>query len=279
MSRSLRSSLATILLAAPVLVAGCNDSTSPRDHSPPAAPRGFHSITGDGEVLLRWLGNTEFDVAGYHVYQSSCASGPGCPYDRIGSTTGTEFTVGGLTNGVTRYFAVAAFDRAGNESPLSYEDVFDTPRPEGFDLGLDNYAVEPATSGYDFSAYAVRPFDDARTDLYFGSRDGVHLMIAPFTDTEIQDAGYASSLDAVDFAPTAGWSPSGTAELVVGHCYVVLTHDGLDEHYAKFRVTSLSPDRVVVDWAYQVDPGNRELKARPLRPSVPRVRRAGPWGA
>jgi hypothetical protein len=50
----------------------------------------------------------------------------------------------------------------------------------------------------------------------------------------------------------------------VGHCYVVWTRD---DHYAKFRVTDIQPaaggvpDRVVFDWAYQVDPGNRELRA------------------
>ena len=120
----------------------------------------------------------------------------------------------------------------------------------------------------------MRPFDDNRTDIYFGSRNGVFLMFAPFTDTQIQDAGYASSLDAVDFAPSAGWAPSGTTELVVDHCYVVWTQD---DHYAKFRVTSLTSTRVVVDWAYQVDTGNRELEAHRAPAEGSRVRRPSPW--
>jgi hypothetical protein len=100
------------------------------------------------------------------------------------------------------------------------------------------------------------------------------MMFTPFQDTEIQDAGWAQSLDAVDFAPSAGWSPSGSVELVAGHCYVVWTHD---DHYAKFRVTTVGPHRVQLDWAYQIDPGNRELGAKRVRPDGMRIRRTPRW--
>ena len=259
-------------LLAVLAAAGCNDHNNPsavRDVTPPAGPRGVYSVTGDTEVQLNWLANTEPDVAGYRIYESPCASGPGCPYDRIGTTGATSFVVSQLTNGVTRYYAVAAFDQAGNESELSFNTVFDTPRPEGFGLSLTNYLVDPAHAGYDFSAYAVRAFDATRTDIYFGVQDTTRMVFALFTDTDIQDAGYASSLDAVDFAPTAGWSPAGKVEAVIGHCYVVRIVD----HYAKFRVTAVSGTQVTVDWAYQIDPGNRELKARREPSNDRRVRR------
>jgi hypothetical protein len=263
-------------LAGALLLTGCNDTTSPRDLRSPAAPRGVASVTGDHEVFLTWLENTEADLVGYHVYEGSCARGVDCPYERVGSTTGSEFIVRGLVNGSTRFFAVSAYDRSGNESPLSYQDVFDTPRPEGFGLRLDNYLESPAISGYDFSAYSVVAFDHAEADVYFGSQNGMNLMITPFQDTDIQDAGFAASLDAVDFAPSGGWAPSGSVELVVGHCYVVHTHD---DHYAKFRVTSMDAHRVSIDWAYQVDPGNRELRAQPVKRAGPRVRRTPVWGS
>ena len=38
-----------------LLIAGCDDTSSPRDTTPPAAPRGFYSVTGDGSVTLHWL--------------------------------------------------------------------------------------------------------------------------------------------------------------------------------------------------------------------------------
>ena len=100
--------------------------------------------------------------------------------------------------------------------------------------------------------------------------------LAPFTDTDLQDAGFGVNLDAVDFAPTVGWSPSGAVELIPGHCYVVRAPG---RHYAKFRVTQLTSGSVVLDWAYQLDPGNRELGARPVRSDAARVRRPLPWSS
>ena len=260
--------IAVYLLIAIVGVGGCrNDTTAPRDLTPPAAPRGLYSVTGDHAVFLSWLGNTEPDVAGYRIYESPCASGPTCPYDRIGSSNGTSFTVAGLTNGVTRYYAVAAYDYAGNESDLTYQTIFDTPRPEGFGAQVSSYLSSPAIAGWDFSAARVRPWGDLATDMFYGYNGSTLQMFVPDFQTDIQDAGYATSLDALDFAPNAGWSPTGSVELIAGHCYVVWTRD---DHYAKFRVTSLlappsGPPVVEFDWAYQVATGNRELRARPAR--------------
>lgn len=253
-----------LLLASSLAVAGCRDSSSPRDTTPPAAPRGLVSVTGDHAAYLSWLENTERDVAGYRIYAGPCADGPSCPYDLVGTTAGTAFTVAALANGETRYFAVAAFDHSGNESDLSYETVFDTPRPEGFNQGLLNFEQSDAGSGWDFSDEITRRWDNPETDMFFGhnATSGSYRMFVPDFSTDIQDAGYATSLDAVDFAPSSGWAPSGSVELVEGHCYVVWTRTN---HYAKFRVKSLSPSQVVFDWAYQVDQGNRELAARPVR--------------
>lgn len=258
---------ALVLVA--IVVAGCNDDRVVSPTAPPAAPRGLHSVTGDGAVTLAWLANTEGDVQGYRIYESGCSGGPQCPYDRTGATSATSFVVTGLANGTTHYFAVSAVDAGGRESALSYEDVFDTPRPAGTGLTLSNYLADSLHAGYDFSAFTVRSYSSLLTDIYFGAGGGQYLMFAPFTDTQIQDAGYATTLDAVDFAPNAGWSPTGTVELIPGHCYVVWTGD---DHYAKFRVTSVAAAQVVVDWAYQTDPGNPELKARPEggRARVPR---------
>lgn len=268
----MRRVLSLLVLPLALVLGGCeDDSVSPRDITPPAAPRGFHSVTGDHSVWLDWLANTEHDVVGYRVYIADCASGGGCPYRLLGTTYGSSYTVTGLANGVTRYYAVSAFDAAGNESELADvdEDVFDTPRPAG-SLALQSLQSNSARSGWDLSAYAVVPASDPLVDLIF-SDDGVtYEMYAPFTDTDIQDAGYATTLDAVDFAPAAGWSPTGTAELVLGHCYVVWTRDS---NYAKFRVTSLSAGRVGLDWAYQTDAGNPELKATRPPTDGERVRR------
>lgn len=250
----------TLLLAVLVL-AGCDETTAPRDVTPPAAPRALYSTSGNGAATLRWIENTESDLAGYRVYQAPCESGQNCPYDRVGVTTATTFTVTGLSNGVTRWFAVSAVDRSGNESPLSPANVFDTPRPAGSGT-LNNFVQGTAGAGWDFSAATPRASNDLTTDIIYGYNGSIFQMFTPDLGTNIQDAGYATSLDAVDFAPNTGWSPTGTAELIPGHCYIVWTRD---DHYAKFRVTGLSPNLMSFDWAYQTAPGNPELRARPAR--------------
>ena len=247
------------LVAIAALAAGCDDDhVSPRDVTPPAAPRGLYSVTGNQQVTLRWLANTEGDVSGYRIYEASCADGPSCPYNRVGTTTATTFVVNGLANGDTRYFAVAAVDNSGNESDLSYENVFDTPRPSGSGATLANFVNGTAGAGWDFSAAITRASNDPATDMFFGYNGSVYQMFVPDLQTDIQDMGFASTLDAIDYAPAAGWSPTGTVEVIPGHCYVVWTRDN---HFAKFRVSSLSPSAVVFDWAYQTDPGNGELRA------------------
>jgi hypothetical protein len=270
----------SILILGALLAAGCRDDRVVSPRTRPAPPQGLHSVTGDHEVFLSWLPNTEHNIAGYNVYVGDCAGGQACPYDPIGSTSGvksTSFVVQGIANGVTKYYAVSAVTFDGVESELSLDVIFDTPRPEGTGLVLTSYQSDSVHAGYDFSDYAVRSYTSLFTDIFYGSSGGQSLMIAPFADTEIQDAGYASSLDAVDFAPPGGWSPTGTVELITGHCYVVWTGAGtLDDHFAKFRVTSLTSTRVVLDWAYQIDPGNGELRSRPEQ-TAPRVRRPAAW--
>ena len=271
------------LMALGILLGGCSEKTT-APSIPPAAPRGLFSITGDNEVTLIWLANTEADVVGYRIYQSPCGE-PDCPYTRVAALPApagaeyVEYVVTGLANGETRFFAVAAVNRANAEGDLTYANVFDTPRPAGTGLVLDNYLADGTNIGYDFSAFARTSIIDPPADIFFGyyvdTTGFIHQQIfVPDYSTDIQDAGYVSSLDAVDFAPESGWSPSGTVEAVAGHAYVVWTRDN---HYAKFRVTAVGPTQVMLDWAYQIDPGNRELKAGPAAGEGASQRRPIVW--
>ena len=72
--------------------------------------------------------------------------------------------------------------------------------------------------------------------------------------------GYTGSLDELGIAPPAGWSPTKDVLLIAGHTYIVKTWD---DHYAKIRVLALSPAKMEFDWAYQLQEGNRYLKAGP----------------
>ena len=233
--------------------AGCHSQdTVVSPDPPPFRVDGVRSVTGDGVVTVSWRPNQESDIDYYKVYRNFAPTGT---FTLVGTTPDTHFDDHNVVNGTTYYYAVAAVDRAGQESPeLSYENVFDTPRPEGVNVDLSNDNVDSTASGWDFSAYAVRASGDTRTDFYYGAANGHYLVYVP-TDTRIQDAGYVALRD-VDFGPPSGWSTDGVVEAIPGHSYVVLTRDN---HYAKFEVVSRSTSLMNMDWAYQIDPDNPEL--------------------
>jgi hypothetical protein len=263
-----------ILLAwGTAFIAGCDDNNDHyiihEDNTPPAVPRGLYSVTGDQAVYLYWYPNTEVDFDFYAVYRSTVdLSGP---YSEIGTTTDPEFVDYNVSNGMTYYYAVPAVDDALNESDLSYEDVFDTPRPEGTGVRVYDYNTRPEVSAFDFSTHHVVDGDNPDGDVWFDiatvtSAYGYELtsffINAGNNGTDIQDYGYTGSLDAVDWSPTTGWSEIGWLELIPGHSYIIWT---ADNHFAKIRVTDIdfSSGSLRFDWAYQVDEGNPELKVIP----------------
>jgi hypothetical protein len=234
-------------------VVGCDsDDEVLVPDAPPFVVEGVRSITGDGEVTITWRHNQETDIDHYKVYSNDEPTGT---FTLIGTATDNVFVDDDVVNGETYFYAVAAVDLAGQESPeLSFENAFDTPRPEGFNVTWTDANTADATSGWDFSAETRHPSADPATDVYYAFETGHYLIFVP-TDTRIQDAGYVELRD-VDYAPPAGWSDDGVVEAIIGHSYILLTRDN---HYAKFEVRSRSAGGIVVDWAYQVDPDNPEL--------------------
>ena len=235
-------------------VVGCDDNndTVVVPDPPPFVVEGVRSITGDGEVTITWRFNQETDIDHYKVYRNDQPTGT---FSLIGTTADNEFIDNDVVNGNTYFYAVAAVDGSGQESPeLSFENAFDTPRPEGFNVTLTDANTGDATSGWDFSAETRRASLNAATDVYYAFETGHYLIFVP-TDTQIQDAGYVALVD-VDYGPPAGWSSDGVVEAIPGHSYILLTRDN---HYAKFEVNSRSATDIVIDWAYQIDPDNPEL--------------------
>jgi len=245
-----------LALSIALLALGCHeDKVVNNIDAPPHTVDGVYSVTGDGRVTVYWRANQENDIDYYKVYRNNAPTGS---FTLVGSSSTTSFVDTSVTNGNTYYYAVAAVDLAGQESPqLSIENVFDTPSPEGTGVTLTNSATTDATSGWDFSAQVRRPSADPLTDMYYNSSGGSDLVYVP-SDTKIQDAGFVALRD-VDFAPPSGWSTDGIVEAIVGHSYILLTRDN---HYAKFEVKSHSGTSMVLDWAYQIDPNNPELTRR-----------------
>lgn len=245
------------------LVAGCSndDPVVAADNNPPFPPDGVFSITGDKVVSIYWNANRESDLDGYRVYRGNVdLSGPYYPLADV-SPDQTYYDDFDVNNGETWFYAVTAFDKRGNESDLSAEDVFDTPRPEGFNLVLVELGQDPLHSGYDFSSLSNLAQDAASnsTDIYFEDQGGVYYVVCANPGVDIQDYGLID-LIGVDWAPDTGWAPSKKAEAILGHSYIVQILNGQGGfNVAKFEVRNVSNTSLRLDWAYQAVVNNPEL--------------------
>lgn len=243
------------ILAALFLFNACDINDSYFDYTAPAKPRNIEVINGDNRVDLYWDNNRESDLAGYNVYYAYSYNGK---YTLIGSTRSNYFIDDGANNGQTLYYAVTAYDYNGNESDLSADVIYATPRPEGFNQAIFDYRRFPDNSGYSFSNYRVVPFDHNNADFFFENYQGTFYLDV-YDDTDIRDMGLTNDIYDIPFAPTSGWSTTKDEIAKVGHTYVIWTWNN---HYAKIRVKSITGDRIVFDWAYQLLEGNRELKLK-----------------
>jgi hypothetical protein len=253
-----------------VLLAGCCDECDRpierivvADNLPPMAPDGVYSVTGDGQVTLYWNPNREPDLAGYDIYWNDEATGY---YEFMATVPPYEnwYVDTDVVNGEMYYYAVLAFDDEGLESELSYETVFDTPRPEGENLILFDYLLGQSgdLSGYDFSSLSgtAQVRVDPTTDVYFGAPNGVPTLFAARAGVDLQDYGYIDLVD-VDWAPTGGWSLIDQVEMIQGHSYIVRITDQATGvfHMAKVYVRSISSESITLDWAYQIADKSLEL--------------------
>jgi hypothetical protein len=239
------------------------------DTTPPAPPAGIQVINGDNRVDLSWIKNRESDLAGYNIYYSTSYDGK---YYLLGSSTTNSYIDDGASNGVLNYYAITAYDESGNESDLSKDVAYATPRPEGFNQAIFDYRKFPGTSGYSFSTYSVVAFDSSLTDFFFENYNG-KCYLDVYTDTDILDAGPTNDINDIAFAPASGWSPTKDTTAIVGHTYIIWTWDN---HYAKIRINNITvtKERIVFDWAYQLVPGDIQLK--PSADRMHKVKRGTP---
>jgi hypothetical protein len=265
-----RTILISLIALSAMFCGGCDndDDVIVMDFAP-AAPQGVFSITGDHAVYLFWNGPYENDIGSYIIWRSL---EPTTNYREIGTRDAAansnldlliyDYVDETAINGVTYYYAVSSVDKAGQVSELSAENVFDTPRPEGW-VELFEFHVEPTLAGYNFSAQAVVSYTSEVADVFIDSVNSVFYINAGDLQTDLQDMGYTEDFDDIGWAPVDGWSANGWMELVEGHTYVIWTRDN---HFAKIRVMSINSNSVTFEWAYQTDEANPELK--PVVPTL-----------
>jgi hypothetical protein len=278
--------LVTASIAAAGVLTGCDEDDCPTNvgyQGPPPVPAGVYTVTGDRMVQVYWTPIRGADVETYGVYRSRTADGLYEPIAEVVASGDPYYVDAGLTNGTTYYYAVDA-DYGYGRSELSFETVADTPRPAGTGLVVYEYLADPLRSGIDLSRGAggvgsdiVQEYDDPFADGYVILLDGLFRMVptevvldGSVYENDIQDFGYTDDLDEINYAPVEGWSddPVGV-ELILGHTYIVWTWD---DHFAKFRVTEIGDDFVLLDWAYQVS--EDEWERRQLAPRFAGASRA-----
>jgi hypothetical protein len=251
-----------------------------------ARPAALGSISLNGAIHLEWTDNayTSDPAAfgfyrvystGYDIDSSLC----GTQWALEGTTVSASFLSGNLTNGVPRCFAVSAVSIEGYESiwsPLRY----DTPRPDGRNVLLTALDADATKAAFRFwldgngnrlvntgELGVVLNGANAAADFQV-LRNAGGLFLQPVrTGTTVQAYGAlaVSDLTAIDIAPATGYSRTA-AQAVPGFGYVfqmAAEPDGF-YRYGALRVTAVGSDYVIVDWAYQTDPGNPEL-VRALR--------------
>jgi hypothetical protein len=278
-----------VLLA--LSVACSSDQTSPGNA--PDVPVDLSSTTLNGAVALTWDDNSYAsdpeNFESYRVHSTSYdidAPAGTDPCDTSwtleGTTVAPEFVVGAMVNGVSRCFAVSAMSRTGVESGFS-EIAFDTPRPDSRNQVIYAVQVRSDSSGFRFwdddgdnvveagELGRVRPGDDSNID-FLVDRDGSGtLFLTPVragTGVEFYGDGLTADLTSIDVAPCLpGSDPAQCAaftatpiEAAPGFGYVFEMTAG-DEffRYGAVRVTHVGPRFLILDWAFQTDPGNPEL--------------------
>src|SRR4030042_4102323 len=78
----------------------------------------FPLFDSNAQIRLAWDPNTEPDVAGYQIYYGTASRNYRYSID-VGNVT--TYTLPGLTQGVTYYIALTAYESANNESAYSNE--------------------------------------------------------------------------------------------------------------------------------------------------------------
>ena len=211
------------------------DDAGTEDAESPSYVEGLEVVPGDGEVTLTWDPATDdTGVAGYYVYSGlSSVSEDGGSYTFDSKDVGdvTTYVFDSLSNGVTYYFAVTAYDAAGNESENYSLEVEATP--EASETGdfteptvTDATALTSTLVEVEFSEDVTLP-EDAGSAFSIESSDGTAIEVLDayasdeadvvFVVTEEQTAGAQYILTAgIEITDAAG-NPivSGTSDTAV----------------------------------------------------------------
>lgn len=245
-----------------------------------ARPSDLTTVSLDGGIALFWPDNAytgdpdgfrNYRVysAGYDLDDDKCL----LPWRLEGTTVAPEFGIGALANGSPRCVAVSAVSVEGFESlwsPIRH----DTPRAEARNVMLTARQYESATAGFRFWRDTNADGTAQRAELgQVGSGNAADLDFSIERDqsgalilTPIRNGVLVrtwinapiADLTAIDFAPVGGYGRT-PLEARVGWGYVWQVPGGAFPRFGAVRISHVGRDLLILDWAFQTDPGNVEL--------------------
>jgi hypothetical protein len=264
-------------------VAACSSDDRNGPGVPPERPTSLSSTSLDGAVALTWSDNAfqaDPDIfQNYRVYSTSYdidVNECGTSFQLEGTTVAAEFVVGALSNGVPRCFTVTSVSVDGFESDRSPLRG-DTPRPDTRNVVLYAFDVLSSNSGFRFwddlnddgnvqnSELGIVRSGGSSTIDFVVERDGSgDLLLTPVragTGVEYYDENdRVEDLTTIDFAEDRTYRTSSIlAKPGFGYVFEMDGGDGF-LRYGAVRVTHVGQDFLILDWAFQTDPGNPELK-------------------
>ena len=242
--------------------------------TPPPAPEGAQAVALDKAVYLHWDDepSSQEDFAVYRVYVRDDGENV-----LLGETDSPGFVDFLAKNGVTYMYSVTSLDDQGHESDYG-EAASATPRPDYGGEVVYAYQDSAEVSGFRFQetelAQAVVPGADP-TRHFRLEADSAALWLVPGSGVEVHaesrwttalKCGPGSDPDCVSWevAPRSGYAPAPIeAGPSLAYVFRVLGEDG-KVRYGAVRIALTGLDQadrelVVLDWAYQTQPGNRYL--------------------
>lgn len=176
-------------------IRGTEVSCSPRNI--PLPPSGVTAIPLTGGIEILWRSNGEVDLAGYRLYRR-IDENPTYDSLNIALLQDTTYTDSPLSGEHRYYYAVRAFDTAGNPSPFSAE-VYG--RPITLDQGI--LIVDETTSG------GIYPADSLQDAFY-------RYVLSNYTITEFEYDSPAHMPVFADFVPypVVVWHADDPAEFL-----------------------------------------------------------------
>jgi len=110
------------------------------DTEKPSAPSDLSAAAGITAIDLSWTANTESDLAGYKIYQSTTSGSDYTVIATVGKTT--QYQDGLVQSNITYYYAITALDLSNNESEKSSEvSVKTSTAPPSAPAGLSASSV------------------------------------------------------------------------------------------------------------------------------------------